>query len=182
MFERDDLDLLLDSALTSYGDRGMDSGLEERILARISAEVRPAPRRRWMPWAISLAAAACLLLLVLLPARKANHSSDRARNGRQSQQRPIPSSAAPRDCRRRVLNGRPHITEPSANPTSRPELDVFPTPQPLTPEEQALAVLQWPSASLSLRRKSRLSRLSTSPPFTFHRLNRPIRVKTKETP
>jgi len=42
----DELDLLLDSALATYADPGPGSGLEQRILTRISAETAPAPRRR----------------------------------------------------------------------------------------------------------------------------------------
>ncbi len=63
MREKDELDSLLDAALVTYADPGPDSGLEQRILARISAEnfaaSAPAPRRRWLPWGIALAGA-CL--------------------------------------------------------------------------------------------------------------------------
>ena len=45
MGNSDELDILLDSALTTYADPGPDSGLDQRILTRISTEAAPAPRR-----------------------------------------------------------------------------------------------------------------------------------------
>ena len=37
MREKDDLDLLIDSALATYADPGPDSGLEDRLLVGLSA-------------------------------------------------------------------------------------------------------------------------------------------------
>ena len=70
MHENDDLDRMLDSSLTNYGDPGPDSGLAERILARISSEQRsdrsaPRWRSRFLLWA-ALPAAACLLLTLFI--------------------------------------------------------------------------------------------------------------------
>ena len=106
MPDHDDLDLLLRSAVSTYGDP--DSGLAQRVLARVSAEVAPAPRRRWLPWAIALPAAACLLLLLVLVGHKPAHTptSSRAPN------LPIPGTAARhRPCRTRPAS---EVQGPSA--------------------------------------------------------------------
>ena len=40
MHEKDDLDRMLESSLSSYGDAGAEQGLAERILARVASEQR----------------------------------------------------------------------------------------------------------------------------------------------
>ncbi len=76
MPEKDELDLLLDSALATYADPGPDSGLEQRVLAGLEAARKSgersggfAGRRRWLPWIIAVPAAAGLLILWLSNAR-----------------------------------------------------------------------------------------------------------------
>ena len=75
MREKDDLDLLIDSALATYADPGPDSGLEDRVLVTLAAvrtntsRVRTHWRRRWLPWAVAIPIAAGLLFLWLSPAR-----------------------------------------------------------------------------------------------------------------
>src|SRR5947209_1850246 len=76
MPEKDQLDLLLDSALATYADPGPDSGLEQRVLAELesgrqSGQQRRATAgtRRWLPWAIAVPIAAGLLILWLSNAR-----------------------------------------------------------------------------------------------------------------
>ena len=71
MHEKDDLDLLLDSALASYADPGREAGLERRVLAALATAQNLrvpgsifARSRRWMPWAIALSAAASLLVWI----------------------------------------------------------------------------------------------------------------------
>lgn len=150
MGDSDELDLLLDSALTTYADPGPDSGLEQRILTRISAEAAPAPRRRRLLWAIALPAAACLLLLFFSTPKHPHPSSGRTMQAHPSQEAPlIAAQTAPPPA--------PHLESPqitekptrktqsepialAAKPVPYPKLDVFPTPRPLTHAEQALAV------------------------------------------
>ena len=146
MPEHDDLDLLLDSALTTYGDPGPDSGLEQRVLTRVAAEAAPLPLHRWLPWAIALPVAACLLIFVIsMP--KVSHSPDTHSTGvtqasEQAAARPVPQPALqPAPARRGELaarKSRPHSVASAAKSVPPPKLDVFPTPRPLTPEEQAL--------------------------------------------
>jgi hypothetical protein len=157
MRENDELDLLIDSALSTYGDPGPDSGLDQRVLARISsahasARVAPAQRRRWLPWAIGLPAAAGLLLFFLFLAgpKTANPPTSVAEGMAQTQQ--VPNITAPAEplpvlrqepvpLIRHVLFRPPSRPGKQANRSAAlPKLDIFPTPQPLTPAEQALVV------------------------------------------
>ncbi len=151
MPEQDNLDLLLDSALRTYGDPGADSGLSERILARVGASREAAstasPRRRWLLWAIAMPAAACVLLLVLSGPKKGGAPSGHAAGTLRSQNAPVVAAhdkqlpdARPlhTQATARRVPRKPHLVQVAAHPAPLPKLDVFPTPQPLTPEEQAL--------------------------------------------
>ena len=150
MHENDDLDRMLNSSLSNYGDPGADTGLAERILARVSSEQSPsrsAPRWRsgFLLWA-ALPAAACVLL-TLLVLRSAG-----PRIAHPSASLPQPSSTSSGSKTPAVANITPaqktpliarHRTAPRptiavAKAAARPKLDVFPLPQPLSPEEQAL--------------------------------------------
>lgn len=183
--DHDQLDILLDRALSTYADPGDASALAQRVLARIAAEspsaeegpriLQPvstralAPeefaspishRRRWLPWAIALPVAACLLFL-FLSAPKPPHPSPRtAEQPHPSQQpstlaahtRPQPASR-PRSAQRPTRlaqSAQPQPAAFAAIAAPLPKLDVFPTPHPLTPEEQALAVVaaQTPTPEL----------------------------------
>lgn len=150
MGNSDELDILLDSALTTYADPGPDSGLDQRILTRISTEAAPAPRRPRLLWAIALPAAACLLLVFLSTPRPHHPSSGRTEQAQSSQRSPL--IAAPTGSRpARRLEAPQRSETPTRKTQSRPvtlaaklvpypKLDVFPTPRPLSPAEQALAV------------------------------------------
>jgi hypothetical protein len=151
MREKDDLDLLIDSALATYADPGPDSGLENRVLAALSAihaepptVITPRPRR-WLPWAIAVPIAAGLLFLWLSIARNKPLPASEPQQARQSAPGPIAPPAAPsNEVRRAVPRRHPvRIPQPSssvqtAQAAPLPKLDVFPTPQPLTTEERAL--------------------------------------------
>jgi hypothetical protein len=154
MRENDDLDLLLDSALKTYADASPNDGLEHRVLARIAA-TRKAPEpeqapRRWLPWAIALPLAAGVLLIFLAAPKAKNSPSQHAQNtleakhdpGTPVQNQPSPAfgSAEPQNPGSRVPRAR-SLSSVQATETARlPKQDVFPTPQPLTSEEQALVV------------------------------------------
>jgi len=151
MPEHDELDLLVQSALAAYADPGHESGLEERILARIAAEGAPAPRRRWLPWAIALPVAAGLLVLVLLSAHRKTAPTQahhlQAPLAQQTEVADVGRKAltAPRPAKREKAGGVPGPPRARGNVTAAkapplPKLDVFPMPQPLSPEERAFAV------------------------------------------
>jgi len=151
MPEPDELDLVLRSALNTYADPGPESGLEARILARVSVEAGAAPRRSWLPWVVALPVAAGLLLLfVLFEFRPAHRPSDDSGLAHPSHQ-PLINTARPELSTALrpgpVLRGngpharpRPRMETGAAKAAPLPKLDVFPTPQALTPEEQALTV------------------------------------------
>lgn len=150
MRENDDLDLLIDDALDSYADPGPHSGLEERVLRRLSAAA-PAtvPLRRWMVWAISLAA--CLAFAALLHfgfAHTSTHSVRQAGKESLSRHFAAPGSSLIASSPKSPASGgarplsRVHRDGPGKILPPLPKLDTFPSPQPLTDEEQALVALQ----------------------------------------
>ena len=161
MPDKDDLDLLLDSALSTYADPGPDSGLEQRVLSRISADhpmqVRVgaqsalAPRRRWLPWAIALPVAACLILFLVLAHQPANSPSRNAQEAHVSGLAPVsasPAKSPPPAAHNAAQNRRSafRTSSPSAVLSANrllPKREVFPSPQPLTPQEQAFAIFAF---------------------------------------
>ncbi len=163
MRDKDDLDLLLDSALSTYADPGPQSRLEERVLASLAAARTPslsdAPRRRhWLPWAVALSMAACLLVLWLETSRTDRKVSPQPQQVREIEPAPrIPSNSASaglipnRNPKRRAQATRPSDAIEAANRTPLPKLDVFPTPHPLTPEERGLATVAT-EAPMSMRK------------------------------
>jgi hypothetical protein len=150
MRDKDDIDLLLDSAVSSYAEPG--PGFEQQILDRLAvernagrapAEMRTprhlAPHhRRWMPWAIALPLAACLIIFLIL-AHKPSSPSDIPQLAR------LPESALGTAETLRHLpplhrRSRPSKASPPSLVTAKsqlPKLDVFPSPQPLNPQEHA---------------------------------------------
>src|SRR6266568_4065939 len=60
----DELDKILDSALSSYADEEPRPGLEGRVLNRIRAS-RDGHRFAWLRWPIAIPAFACFLVLAL---------------------------------------------------------------------------------------------------------------------
>ncbi|SRR6266567_2622245 len=150
MREKDQLDLLIDSALATYAEPS--SGMEQRVLNALAAErvAVPAksklvafPLRRWVPWVVGLAA--CLLLALFVHNGK-SHRETLARDtvSPQPQRAAAPTgiiaTGRTHAAYARIPKARaPHLTA-VAQAASLPKLDVFPTPQPLTPEEQALSV------------------------------------------
>jgi hypothetical protein len=154
MREKDDLDFLIDSALSTYADPGPGSKLVDRVLVTLAAvrtetpRVRARWRSRLLPWAVAIPVSAGLLFLWLSPRRDKPLPASERQEARST----APGAIAPR------LNSssevRPHVPRRhvirSAQPASPvqaiqaavlPKLDVFPTPQPLTPEERALALI-----------------------------------------
>jgi hypothetical protein len=157
MHERDELDHLLRSALSTYADPGPGSGLEERIAARIRTESALPTRNPRLLWALHLAAAACLLLVVLFTPKPPHLQLDSAEQSRLLQQphTTIALSQAPRaastaglfnQARAGVRKSQQPILV-TYSPASLPKLDVFPTPRPVTATERLLAS-QAPASEL----------------------------------
>jgi len=143
------VDRELDAALAKYAAVVPRAGLEERVLANLRAQPAGAPGHGWWRW--SLAAALAVLLVAALvvgwssgkssPPLIVNHLSTLApgakdprtkvaTNGRAKQIRP------PVQSKQGTTNRSP---QPTAVATVNPKLDQFPSPQPLSEQEQILA-------------------------------------------
>ncbi len=149
-----EFDLLLDAALSTYGDPAPGDGLEERVLAAISAECGKASapslrRRSWVPWAVALPLAAALVLIWLSPHRSAHplpneptqaRRADQASGAPQAVKATLPEA---RDARAAKHRAHAKLSQPAqvAATTVLPKLDVFPAPQPLSAEERELALV-----------------------------------------
>jgi hypothetical protein len=149
MPEQDELDLLVRSALSTYGDPGPESGLEKRILAHIAAEGLAATKRGWLPWAIALPVAAGLLLLLVLSGSRHTRplighvdqtpwQQHTPANAGGSNASTASRTAATRRAKAPLVQPSPRMAAVTAKAAPLPKLDVFPSPQPLSPEEQAL--------------------------------------------
>ena len=147
--ERDELDLLLDQqidgALATYIDAEAKPGLAHSILAATSRrEPRGRPALRWL--AVAVPALAAVLLVAILVAHRANSPSQTAHVVAQA------PSATPRT----VLPAKPGRLSPLVARAvkvrdahvapSLPRREVFPTPVPLTAEEQALLAGRKPNS------------------------------------
>lgn len=151
MSDRDNIDRLLDSALATYAEPS--SGLEERVLNALGVEQLAAPAkpkhtafplRRWVPWTVGLAAAGSLLLVLSVHYYESRPGTQ-ARNTVPTQPQraiapPVNIASEPTHVAvvRTPKSRAPHLA--TVTPAALPKLDVFPTPQPLTPQEQALVV------------------------------------------
>lgn len=152
MSERDDLDRLIDSALGDYAEPR--AGLEQRMLARVAGVAAPPSRRWWIVAALAVPAAVVLLLVSYLAPWNLHEQTGQMAYTPAAPKVVAPVVTAPEQPTRRAVPSR-HIRvrevsgdRAATNPNPRPKLDVFPTPQPLSGEEQALVrfVAQTPEA------------------------------------
>lgn len=139
-----ELDRILDATLAKYASAEPRTGLEERILATLHSPEISVHRARWY-W--SLAAALAILVIVLALGLRSS------RNRREiAHQNLVPTEAVPSQRRSQRLDhvngaGRPtpiHLagTHPLRRKTAapkNPKLDQFPSPHPLSEQEQMLA-------------------------------------------
>ena len=136
-----ELDRILDSALTSYCDRAPWPGLEERVLRRVSASAR---LRRYVQIPLLLSAAASLVLIAVwwqqapAPVPPLDRSAQETRSQIDKQRSPeraldvasveVPKSASERRRRVRLRAEAPRAAQ-------------FPTPSALTTQERAVILL-----------------------------------------
>jgi hypothetical protein len=146
--KRDELDDKLDVALAGYAAVGPRTGLEERILANMRAARAQALDRAWWRWGLAAAVAAVVVVVMAWKSDKPSHSVTVSHPSAATQ---VPKEPATRI----VANGRrngPRPLEPSQTqkptairahpPVTMPaeaRLDQFPSPQPLSEQELALA-------------------------------------------
>lgn len=154
MHEKDQLDLLLDSALSTYADP--PAGLEDRVLSALDA-TRIRTHRGRLAWTIALPAAACVLLQWLstpktihapsIPDQHAQHTNSSSSSSilHKHPSHPSHSIAHPP-----LSSTQPTTAQAASKTPLLPKLDVFPTPRPLTTEECSLALVAT-QAPASLR-------------------------------
>lgn len=140
--ERLDLDNRINAALVDYGEA--DSGLERRVLARLSVERKYASRLGRMAWAaLSIAAAACIILSAVLM-RVIPFQHQKGATVHTPSLRRIPtdvdhaSTLAPLKKKEPTRHFHADAMVGKSVASRLPKLDVFPTPQPLSPTELML--------------------------------------------
>jgi hypothetical protein len=133
-----ELNNFIDSALSTYAEPR--DGLQARILANLS--VSPTRRSR-LPWIIALPIAACLLLLLMLsPRHNRTEPVQQAKRNPASQTQSVPQDSIAQATQVPAHHRQPRV--PVAHATHKapapapPKLDVFPTPHPISSQEQAL--------------------------------------------
>jgi hypothetical protein len=145
----DELDLLLEAALTFYAPPEPAPALAARVLASIRQQARATRHpRRWLTWSIAAPILAALLLTTLIPARhRLKHTT--ASPPRTSAALAPRTSGTPGVKQRNTSQTATSATathrrtamQVAVNTQPLPRQEVFPTPTPLTAEEQALIAL-----------------------------------------
>jgi hypothetical protein len=145
---QDELDRLLDSALAKYSTVEPRSGLEERVLANLQAERKKAPSRVWWHWGLSAVVAALVIAALSFSWRfettkdpsVAGHPAVRDSSSR-IPEREMARHDVNTETPRRFKHSHRKTSHPPAVPipAARPRLDQFPSPQPLSEQELALA-------------------------------------------
>ena len=150
----DELDRVLDAALTKYAAEPR-AGLEERVLANLRAETARGDEPAWWRWGVAAVVAAVIVIAVALswkpgsPTHPTTHvavttpptqptGTQTAASGEQRAVRPQAGHAARKTPKHRAVE--------AVMAAAPPKLDRFPSPQPLSEEERALAgyVSQFP--------------------------------------
>jgi len=158
--KRGPLDDPIDAALAKYAAVEPRPGLEERILANLKAQDRSSSGMAWWHWAGVVAAAIVLATLLVWRLEKPQRRIvQQTPNSRQEMQPKVavntPQAKSDRPIKR--ASSRPprrHAAAALVVATSEPKLDRFPSPQPLSEEELALAryVSQFPREATLIAR------------------------------
>ena len=144
----DDLDHLLDSALAKYAAVELRMGLEERVMAHLQADAQQPSRRSWLQWGLSTAFAAIVVVAALAWRSSriphplvANHppAITQGPSLEEANSRPRSVEGAP-IAKHPSMRTRATRRAHSSTEATHPMLDQFPSPQPLSTEEIALAM------------------------------------------
>ncbi len=159
----DELDQMLGAALAKYAAVEPRAGLEERVLATLRAGQARVPDRAWWRWGMMAAVAAVVVVAVFLAWR-----AERAPHG--PTHTAVMQHGALQTWTQVTANGAQHGVHPQAAGPARkttrhhalmpvmlaaqPKLDRFPSPQPLSEQEQALAryVSEFPQEAALISR------------------------------
>ena len=138
----DVLDRELDAALAKYAAVEARAGLEERVLANVQAERVRVSVRTWWGWGVAVAV--LVVAMALLWAWEKPSSPTvvvRPTNSTQEQPKQFASNGGESGVRSQTSSpARKRIRHASALVVAAgPRLDQFPSPQPLTEQELALA-------------------------------------------
>ncbi len=134
----DDLDRALDAALAKYAAEPR-IGLEARVLANLRSAQADAPQRTWLRWAPLSAAAVVLIAgLVWKTGTKPNVAFNQTVPVPQVSPLPQNSAVQPETGAKTIVRMTAHHPRHASRP-ARPRLDQFPSPQPLSQQEQLLA-------------------------------------------
>jgi len=139
-------DLELEAGLAKYAAVEPRAGLEERVLAKLRAQQDAVASHSWWRWsvAVALAALAVAALAVGWRSGKPSHplavkspstapaNDPRTSGATNSGAKPLRGQVS-----KRATTGR--SPQPAAVATVNPKLDQFPSPQPLSEQEQVLA-------------------------------------------
>jgi hypothetical protein len=152
MPERDKIDQLIDSALASYAEPR--AGLEQRMLARMATDAHRSSRRGWLMLAIAAPALAALILMIYVASRAphaqppseiaSTHAGPSTTSSKEHSVGRVVTEPAPRVVQssgpsHRIRHRDQDVDEHTNNPVPRPKEDIFPRPQPMTAEEQAMS-------------------------------------------
>ncbi len=149
---QDELDILLDAALATYVDSEPSPSLTPRILAAAS-DLDRRPAVGWLSWAIPALAAALLMTVFLTHRPAARRETSQPTADLSAPGVPASAERTPNTPARSIAAAAtPHLgsTPPRADRSVRttaptqpplPRQDVFPTPIPLSREEQAVVAL-----------------------------------------
>jgi len=142
--ERDNLDCVLDAALAKYAAVEPRAGVEQRVLANLRAEqAKPRYRNLWQLAAV--AALASLIVVAVLAWRPSRSSRPVAMRlpvaTPQTTHATAPQFISKAIPPRRTTTKKKAISQRPTQPfvATMPKLDQFPSPQPLTEQELALA-------------------------------------------
>jgi len=136
----DDLDRVLDAALAEYSTVEPRAGLEDRILANLRAAVRPQRPSLWR-WGLAATALTVILIGIALSLRFEEPALPPGISIRTALPISISHGLAIELARRHAIPARPRVQHPRPPETeaANPKLDQFPSPEPLSAEEIALA-------------------------------------------
>lgn len=142
----DDLERVLNLALAKYAAVEPRAGLEKRILARLQCEQTRPAGHLWWRWGLSAAVVVTILVVMNVASKWSKQTPPIAKRPTIVQAPPdatlqVASNGTPLKTPLKAvgLPPKPGAHRPRGASVPSPKLDQFPSPQPLSPEELALA-------------------------------------------